>query len=49
MMNTIATIAIDIFINDDMTLIQLSHHHDFKYYILGKLPVLPKLDLQTLQ
>ena len=49
MMNAIATIAIDIFINDDMPLIQLWHDHGFKHYIFGRLPVLSKFDLHTLQ
>ena len=49
MTNAIATIAIDIFINDDMPLIQLQYDHGFKYYIFGRLPVLSKFDLHTLQ
>ena len=49
MMNAMTPIVIDIFINADMTLIQLQCHLSFKYYIFGKLPVLSKFDLQTLQ
>ena len=49
MMNAIATIAIDIFINDDMDLIQLCDYYCFTHYIFGKFPVLSKFDLHTLQ
>ena len=49
MTNAIATIAIDIFINDDMPLVQLQYDHGFKHYIFGRLPVLSKFDLHTLQ
>jgi hypothetical protein len=49
MINAIATIAIDIFINDDMNLIQLCDYYCFTHYIFGKFPVLSKFDLQTLQ
>ena len=49
MMNAIATIAMDIFINDDMILIKLWNNYCFTYYIFGKFPVLSKFDLQTLQ
>ena len=48
-MNAIATIAMDIFINDDMFLIKLWNYYCFTYYIFGKFPVLSKFDLQTLQ
>lgn len=49
MMNAIATIAMDIFINDDMALIKLWNYYWFTHYIFGKFPVLSKFDLQTLQ
>ena len=48
-MNAIATIAMDIFINDDMILIKLWNYYCFTYYIFGNFPVLSKFDLQTLQ
>jgi len=49
MMNAIATIAIEIFINEDMILIKLWNYYGFTHYIFGKFPVLSKFDLQTLQ
>ena len=49
MMNAIATIVIEIFINDDMISIKLWNYYGFTYYIFGKFPVLSKFDLQTLQ
>jgi hypothetical protein len=48
-MNATTTIAIDIFINADMSLIKLYCYYGFKNHIFGKLPVLSKFDLQTLQ
>jgi hypothetical protein len=49
MMNAIATMAMEIFINDDMVLIKLWNYYCFVRYIFGKFPVLSKFDLQTLQ
>lgn len=49
MINATTPMIIDIFINDDMSLIQLWYYPSFKYYIFGKLPVLSKFDLHTLQ
>ena len=49
MMNAIATIAIEIFINDDMVLIKSQNYYGFTHHIFGKFPVLSKFDLQTLQ
>jgi len=49
MMNAIATIAMEIFINDDMFLIKSWNYYCFIHYIFGKFPVLSKFDLQTLQ
>ena len=49
MMNATIPIAMDIFINADISLIPLQYCLSFKYYIFGKLPVLSKFDLQTLQ
>ena len=48
-MNATTTIAIDIFINADMYLIKLCNYYYFNHQIFGKLPVLSKFDLQTLQ
>ena len=49
MMNAITSNAIDIFINDDMISIRLWNYYGFTHYIFGRLPVLSKFDLQTLQ
>jgi hypothetical protein len=49
MMNAMATIAMDIFINDDMISIKLWNYYGFTHHIFGRFPVLSKLDLQTLQ
>ena len=49
MMNAITTIAMEIFINDDMVLIKLWNYYGFTHHIFGKLPELSKFDLQTLQ
>jgi hypothetical protein len=49
MINAIATIVMEIFINDDMILIKSWNYYCFIYYIFGKFPVLSKFDLQTLQ
>jgi hypothetical protein len=49
MMNATTTIAMDIFIKDDMILIKFMNYYGFTHQIFGKLPVLSKFDLQTLQ
>jgi len=49
MMNAIETMAMEIFINDDMVLIKSWNYYCFTHYIFGKFPVLSKFDLQTLQ
>jgi len=49
MINAIATMAIEIFINDDMILIKSWGYYGFIHYIFGRFPVLSKFDLQTLQ
>ena len=49
MMNATTPMISDIFINEDMTLVQSQYYPCFKYYIFGKLPVLSKFDLHTLQ
>ena len=43
------TMAIDIFMNDDMDYGKCSKIISFTNYSLGKFPVLSKFDLQTLQ